>query len=63
MIIMEISKKGHAFITDAVDAGDFNVWDDKRICAASNYGNGTVTDMVRYMLDNAPYAWYVIEEA
>jgi hypothetical protein len=60
---MEISKQGTAGIVEAVEAGNYNIWDDKRIRAAFNFGNGTMNDMIRYMMDNAPYAWYIIEEA
>ncbi len=35
--------------------GDFNYWDDKRIKAAFNDGNGTFADFKKYMENNRQY--------
>lgn len=40
--------------------GQFNYWDDDRIKAGFNYGNGTWEDMLRYMDDNKGLAKFEI---
>ena len=47
---MEISKKYNK--KESIEKGMYNIWDNKRIKRAFNFGNGTMKDFKRYMKDN-----------
>ena len=44
---------------NAINDGFFNIWTEERIKNAFNNGNGTETDLKRYMNDNKHYCVFV----
>lgn len=40
----------------------YNIWNDKRIKEAFNFGNGTKKDMLNYMKNNKNVGFKILEE-
>lgn len=53
MLAIEISKR----------CGGFNVWDDKRIKNAFNFGNGTIKHFEEYMRNNKRYCTFITDKS
>lgn len=59
-IAMEIFKGEGKTKQEAIKAGYFNIWTEKRIKGAFNSGNGTMKDFKEYMNNNKQYCWIEI---
>ena len=64
MLYIEVSKKKTKKnnIIQTIKDGWYNVWDDKRIQGAFNFGRGTIKDLKRYAENNKQYC-YIINPA
>ena len=62
MLVYEISKNAVKIcgsVEKAIAAGAYNTWNNERVKLAFNFGRGTEEDFKRYMIDNAPFCYFI----
>lgn len=61
MLFIEVSRKEtkNGNILQTIKDGWYNVWDEKRIKGAFNFGNGTLENFKNYAKNNKPYCYII----